>query len=487
MEKILLELLREDRSLLLRNKELIDEIEKRITPAQRRKFASLKMALENNVGEIFYNETDKIDAESKAKDLLTEVGMDSSRIDSVINLFENVITVLEEEAKAEEIPEPEPIKPEPPKPEPPKSESPKPEPPKPEPPKPEPPKPEPSKPEPPKPEPPKPEPPKPEPPKQQPPKPQNKFMIFLVVAIILGIFFSYGSSDNKETSSSSTPPSSATTPSSASVETPEAKTDLSLNGIDLGLDVQQMVKFWGEPMEKERREDGFITYHYGSIDVGIVAGKVHSFVTNDPKYKTSRGLHVGSNYGEVEEQYGTNSKNMDLEDLTLHEYPFTSLDGQYGLLRFAIDKSNRVNYISIRIVEEEPEPKEEPKKEEKKIDNNAEQAAIAFVNYHKAITRGDFVTAFSIMSSDQQSRMGPSLRDFSNGYKSTISSEITNLELVSSSSDFVVMKYVLDARDKIGGDTLYQQFAGEVEMAKIDGEWKIYSTKSKKIKEVKER
>ena len=44
MEKILLELLREDRSLLLRNKELIDEIEKRITPAQRRKFASLKMA-----------------------------------------------------------------------------------------------------------------------------------------------------------------------------------------------------------------------------------------------------------------------------------------------------------------------------------------------------------------------------------------------------------------------------------------------------------
>ena len=248
-----------------------------------------------------------------------------------------------------------------------------------------------------------------------------------------------------------------------------------------------MVKFWGEPMEKERREDGFITYHYGSIDVGIVAGKVHSFVTNDPKYKTSRGLHVGSNYGEVEEQYGTNSKNMDLEDLTLHEYPFTSLDGQYGLLRFAIDKSNRVNYISIRIVEEEPEPKEEPKKEEKKIDNNAEQAAIAFVNYHKAITRGDFVTAFSIMSSDQQSRMGPSLRDFSNGYKSTISSEITNLELVSSSSDFVVMKYVLDARDKIGGGTLYQQFAGEVEMAKIDGEWKIYSTKSKKIKEVKER
>ena len=456
MEKILLELLREDRSLLLRNKELIDEIEKRITPAQRRKFASLKMALENNVGEIFYNETDKIDAESKAKDLLTEVGMDSSRIDSVINLFENVITVLEEEAKAEEIPEPEPIKPEPPKPEP-------------------------SKPEPPKPEPPKPEPTKSELPKQQPPKPQNKFMIFLVVAIILGIFFSYGSSDNKETSSS------ATTPSSASVETPEAKTDLSLNGIDLGLDVQQMVKFWGEPMEKERREDGFITYHYGSIDVGIVAGKVHSFVTNDPKYKTSRGLHVGSNYGEVEEQYGTNSKNMDLEDLTLHEYPFTSLDGQYGLLRFAIDKSNRVNYISIRIVEEEPEPKEEPKKEEKKIDNNAEQAAIAFVNYHKAITRGDFVTAFSIMSSDQQSRMGPSLRDFSNGYKSTISSEITNLELVSSSSDFVVMKYVLDARDKIGGGTLYQQFAGEVEMAKIDGEWKIYSTKSKKIKEIKER
>ena len=49
------------------------------------------------------------------------------------------------------------------------------------------------------------------------------------------------------------------------------------------------------------------------------------------------------------------------------------------------------------------------------------------------------------------------------------------------------MDYVLDARDKTSDGIIYRQFAGEVQMEKIDGEWKIYSTQSKKIKEVKER
>ena len=497
MEKILLELLKEDRSLLLRNKELLDELEKRISPGARRKFSSLKMALENNVGVIFAKESDISVAKEEAKKLLAEIGMDSAKADSVIKIFENVLGELQEIYAAEAAPPPEP-EPEPPKVEPPKVELSKPEPPKVEPqkfepPKVEPPKPEPQKHQPLKIEPPKVEPPKTQPPKQTPPPTQEKskvknLVIGAVVLLALAGFLSSGS-DQKQNTSSPPPQSSSSSQSGTvtTVQQPEAKTDLSLNGIDLGLDAGKMIEYWGEPLERERREDGNFTYHYGSIDVGVVDGKVHSFVTRDPKYKTLRGLHVSSTYDEVAGEYGTNSKNMALNELMLYEYPFTSLDGQYGLLRFAVNKANKVEYISVRIPDPEPAQNQQNRETKSDIDENTKQAAIAFIKYHEAITNKDFSTAFSIMAPAQRDRLGPTLRDFSSGYSTTISSEITQLDLVSTSSDFVVMNYVLDARDRRSNGILYQQFSGQVEMEKSGGEWKIYSTHSKKIKEVMER
>ena len=484
MEKILLELLKKDKSLLLRNKELLDELEKRISPGARRKFSSLKMALENNVGVIFAKESDISVAKEEAKKLLSEVGMDSTKADSVIKIFENVLGELQEIYAAEAAPPPEPEpEPEPPKVEPPKVE----------PPKVEPPKPEPQKHQPLKIEPPKVEPPKTQPPKQTPPPTQEKskvknLVIGAVVLLALAGFLSSGS-DQKQNTSSPPPQSSSSSQSSTvtTVQQPEAKTDLSLNGMDLGISVSEAMNFLGKP-NKIENVDGYDRYIYSNnFYMAVINGKVDAFVTRDPSYKTLRGLHVGSTYDEVVREYGTNSKNMEHEGLTLYEYPFTSLDGQYGLLRFAVNNANRVDYISIRIVESEPSQNQQNRETKSDIDENTKQAAIAFIRYHEAITNKDFSTAFSIMAPAQRDRLGPTLRDFSSGYSTTISSEITQLDLVSTSSNFVVMNYVLDARDRRSNGTLYQQFSGQVEMEKSGGEWKIYSTHSKKIKEVMER
>lgn len=335
MEKILLELLQEDRTLLLRNKDLIEELEKRIAPSARRKFSSLKMALENNIGAIFENEPDVSAAALEAKKILSEIGMDDDKADSVIKIFENVLGELDTNSEPE--PEPELPKVELSKPQPPKIE--------------------PQKIPPPNVEPPKVEPQKSPPPKVEPPpqksesEKKSSWKNFLIGALVLLLIFSFFSSgsDKKETS----PPA---TESQTTTQTQPAETQSPQNS---------------------------------------------SATTN-----------------------------------------------------------------------------------EQSLDENTKQAAITFINYHRAISRKDFLTAYNLMDREQQSRMGPTLRDFESGYTDTIFSEITNLELVSTSDSFVVMDYVLDARDKDPRGTLYQQFKGQVTIQKVDGEWKIHSTLSKKINEV---
>ena len=175
---------------------------------------------------------------------------------------------------------------------------------------------------------------------------------------------------------------------------------------------------------------------------------------------------------------------MNNGNLVLYEYPFTSLDGKHSLLRFAVDGNERVEYISIRILEEEA-PK---KKDNSGIDENTKQAATAFLRFHEAITDKNYSAAFNIFSDERKENMNYDVQAFAKGYSNTITSEITDLNLVSTSDNRVVMNYILDARDRAGGGrTLYQQFSGQVEMLKIGGEWKIAATQSKRIKEVMER
>lgn len=130
-----------------------------------------------------------------------------------------------------------------------------------------------------------------------------------------------------------------------------ARTDLSLNGMDLGISIAEAEKILGRP-SRIKKVDGYDRYIYSDkFYIAVIDGKVNAFVTEDPKFKTRRGIHVGSTYSKVIDAYGTDSKDMYADNLTLREYPFTSLDGKESLLRFAINSSGRVDYISIRIVD----------------------------------------------------------------------------------------------------------------------------------------
>ena len=136
-----------------------------------------------------------------------------------------------------------------------------------------------------------------------------------------------------------------------------ARTDLSLNGIDLGISVAEAQSKLGQPVKVEHLDNHDRQYYSDGFYISVANNKVTALVTKDPKFKTRRGLHVGSTYDEIIDKYGTNSADMTVDNLTLHEYPFTAINGENALLRFAVDSSNRVDYISIRVVDP-PAPRE---------------------------------------------------------------------------------------------------------------------------------
>lgn len=137
----------------------------------------------------------------------------------------------------------------------------------------------------------------------------------------------------------------------------DARTDLSLNGIDLGISLAEAQSKLGQPVKVEHLDNHDRQYYSDGFYISVANNKVTAFVTKDPKFKTRRGLHVGSTYDEIIDKYGTNSADMTVDNLTLHEYPFTAINGENALLRFAVDSSNRVDYISIRVVDP-PAPRE---------------------------------------------------------------------------------------------------------------------------------
>ena len=127
------------------------------------------------------------------------------------------------------------------------------------------------------------------------------------------------------------------------------ETDLSLGGLDIDMTVDEVRKALGkESSAKKQGKYDFI--YYDDLQVGTYQAVVRALVSDGPSVKTKRGIHEGSSFAEVKKAYGTDYYTMDNDDLTLYEYPFKSLKGHDGLLRFAIKKSDQtVQYISVRI------------------------------------------------------------------------------------------------------------------------------------------
>ncbi len=304
--------------------------------------------------------------------------------------------------------------------------------------------------------------------------------IIAVLVVALLIIFNNKSDNSNSARTNSNPVTSQTQTQQQSENYRNARTDLSLNGIDLGLPFDDVIKIFGEPDSIQNDGDNYYRFFYDGIEVVFKNDYLVAFISKSKKYKTYRGLTIGATYSEFVEQYGVDYLEMDLDDLTLYEYPFTAINGQKGLLRFALSKFDcKVSYISVRILEPEPEKP----KFKNNIPENVKQAATAFWEYHAAITAGNYRKAYDMLTPYRQKYMG-NFSEYTQGFANTISSKISDLKLVSNNGDSVTMEYTLDAKDRAGGGKfLYQQFKGQVEMVRVGNVWKIHSGKSSKVSE----
>lgn len=114
------------------------------------------------------------------------------------------------------------------------------------------------------------------------------------------------------------------------------------------------------------------------------------------------------------------------------------------------------------------------------IENNAENTLI---NFHKAITDKEYRKAYNLLSHDMQKYVGD-YDKFINGYGTTLSSSVTNMQVVSSDNNSSKIEYVLEAKDKLKAGIIIQHFRGTAILKKTNGEWKIDEVSAKKIDEV---
>ncbi len=251
--------------------------------------------------------------------------------------------------------------------------------------------------------------------------------------------------------------------------------DLSLGTLTMDDRAEKVKEELGNPSSVTTDSDGGKRLKYNDAEVVVLNGKISALVSMSPALTTARGIHEGSPAQEVFAKYGTDYQKSSYDKQTLYEYPITSADGHPSLLRFAVNNSDgKVAYISERYVQRETESKNNS------ASNSAEQA---FINYHKAITDGNYREAYEILSYKQRERMG----DFDSyvaKFSNTISSEVSDLRLVSSDGDVCTFDYTLTARDRSQGNRIkVATFKGQVTMAKDKGKWYVRHAKSDKVNE----
>ncbi|MDY3740514.1 MAG: hypothetical protein SO022_08650 [Selenomonadaceae bacterium] len=106
-----------------------------------------------------------------------------------------------------------------------------------------------------------------------------------------------------------------------------------------------------------------------------------------------------------------------------------------------------------------------------------------FVDYNNALGNHNFDEAYNLMSPKRQKSMG-SPSHFAEGFTDTLESKVTDLRLAKTGKDELVFDYVLESKDRMKGNkVLYQTFKGQVHMFKVNGQWKVGYSESKKTGE----
>ncbi len=305
----------------------------------------------------------------------------------------------------------------------------------------------------------------------------------------------------------------------------ESRADLSLGRLELGDAIEKMRYVLGEEMS--RRQDGeYEFYIYPSIEVVFRKGRIESLLSKDDSVATSQGIHGGSTFQEVIDNYGKPTFVTDYDNLKLYEYKFNGFDSRYGLLRFAVDTSTQlVDYISVRIPQEETDrirrEAEEKRKAEERAKREAEEkrlaeerarkeaekkrqereraekerkekearetaekesknkavqyaseAAEVVKGFHDSITRKEYRAAYNSCTDEMQRKLG-AYENWASGFRTTLESVATDFSYTTADRDRAELFFTLTARDwtPIGPKT--RKWNSHVVLIKENGKWKI--------------
>ena len=154
----------------------------------------------------------------------------------------------------------------------------------------------------------------------------NKILIGVICVLAVALFFVIGNN----------------------FETEPEVSELSLNGVELGMKEEDAKKIWGKPHSVETISNGTwytyddLEYHEDDFTTAFrcANGKVDSIiVATEPNFKTKRGIHVGSTYKEMIDAYENNCEFITHADLDIYESYFKTSDGRRGIIMFGLYKS----------------------------------------------------------------------------------------------------------------------------------------------------
>ena len=309
---------------------------------------------------------------------------------------------------------------------------------------------------------------------------KKRMALIAAVVVLLGILVFFGV---REFGSQGSGSYASLVGKQATETAKEAKTDLSLGGLDLGDKKSDIEKAKLGKENDTKEESGFVFHYYDDVQVATDGDEVVGLKSVSDRLATKRGIHQGDSLADVKKAYGSDFQKSAGEDgMTYYEYAFQTDAGEEGLLRFAIRNSDqKVGYISARLTRYEKAKAQPNTQQAAAPAADARGAQVALNNFYNAISHKDYSGAWQMMTPEQQKRMGD-YDSFRQGYSTTLSSEARNVTIASAAPDKVVLTYRLLARDRMpGGKVKAQVFDCSATMVPSGGTWKLLYTEAKQV------
>lgn len=168
------------------------------------------------------------------------------------------------------------------------------------------------------------------------------------------------------------------------------------------------------------------------------------------------------------------------EDSSIHSGRIISLEESPQDNKTTNNSKTTENAKPVEIKQEINKPLEEPKKEpDKNIGKTPTQRAAVqtLLDFHDNITKKNFGKAYDCLSWAFQNYM--SYDGWVPGFATTVSSEVSDINIVSETNNVIVLTYILKAVDSINGRQTVAYFNGTVTIINENGSWKIDEIKNK--------